>query len=145
MPEYTVWKYGDDLTIERTRGQGTKEMDGKIRVEDLDYARFLVERGCVVDPDPRKPTVQKAFREHGIKSFVRHSRLGYTDLQSEAAVEEAFMEAVSSLRKLGYKRITLKTGSYGMEALAMAIEYASLAGLDLLTIDGSGGGINGPI
>jgi glutamate synthase domain-containing protein 2 len=84
--------------------------------------------------------VQEAFKRHGIKSFARHSRLGYTDLSSADAVEENFMQAVDGLRKLGYKRITLKTGSYGMEALAMAIKYSSAANLDLLTIDGSGGG-----
>ena len=50
------------------------------------------------------------------------------------------MKEVQRLRKLGYQRITLKTGSYGMEALAMAIKFASEAKLDLLTIDGSGGG-----
>jgi glutamate synthase domain-containing protein 2 len=50
------------------------------------------------------------------------------------------MTAIADLRKMGYKRITLKTGSYGMEALAMAIKFATDAGLDLLTIDGSGGG-----
>ena len=50
------------------------------------------------------------------------------------------MESVKYLRELGYKRITLKTGSYGMEGLAMAIKYATEAELDLLTIDGSGGG-----
>jgi glutamate synthase domain-containing protein 2 len=50
------------------------------------------------------------------------------------------MKEVERLRKLGFKRITLKTGSYGMEALAMAIKFASDAELDLLTIDGSGGG-----
>ncbi len=50
------------------------------------------------------------------------------------------MTAVEYLRKIGYKRISLKTGSYGMEALAMAIKYASDAELDLLTVDGSGGG-----
>lgn len=50
------------------------------------------------------------------------------------------MKAVKHLRKISYKRVSLKTGSYGMEALAMAIKYASEAKLDLLTIDGSGGG-----
>jgi glutamate synthase domain-containing protein 2 len=50
------------------------------------------------------------------------------------------MNQIEYLRKLGYKRISLKTGSYGMEDLAMAIKFASDAGLDLLTIDGSGGG-----
>jgi glutamate synthase domain-containing protein 2 len=50
------------------------------------------------------------------------------------------MGEVDRLRQLGFKRISLKTGSYGMEALAMSIRFAADANLDLLTIDGSGGG-----
>jgi hypothetical protein len=140
VAQYVIDKYGDKVIIELKWGQGAKDIGGEIQVEDLDYALFLVDRGYVVDPDPRVPEVQEAFKKHGIKSFARHSRLGYTDLQSTDAVEENFMQAVADLRKLGYKRVTLKTGSYGMEALAMAIKYATDAELELLTIDGSGGG-----
>jgi hypothetical protein len=140
VAEYVIDKYGDKVIIELKWGQGAKDIGGEIQVEDLEYALFLVERGYVVDPDPRKPAVQEAFKKHGIKSFARHSRLGYTDLQSAAQVEDSFMKSVADLRKLGYKRVTLKTGSYGMEALAMSIKYASDAELELLTIDGSGGG-----
>ncbi len=50
------------------------------------------------------------------------------------------MSSVKYLRRLGFERITLKTGSYGMEELAMSIKFASEAGCDLLTMDGSGGG-----
>jgi glutamate synthase domain-containing protein 2 len=50
------------------------------------------------------------------------------------------MSSVEYLRSIGFKRITLKTGSYGMEELAMAIKFATDAKCDLLTIDGSGGG-----
>ncbi len=50
------------------------------------------------------------------------------------------MQRVDYLRKLGFSRITIKTGSYGMKALVMAIMFAADAGLDLMTIDGSGGG-----
>jgi glutamate synthase domain-containing protein 2 len=50
------------------------------------------------------------------------------------------MAGVEYLRSIGFKRITLKTGSYGMEELAMAIKFATDAKLDLLTIDGAGGG-----
>lgn len=140
VAEYVIDKYGDKVILELKWGQGAKDIGGEIQVEDLDYALFLKERGYVVDPDPTIPEVQEAFKRHGIKSFARHSRLGYTDLSSPDQVEAAFMDAVGHLRKLGYKRVTLKTGSYGMEALAMSIKYATQAKLDLLTIDGSGGG-----
>ena len=44
------------------------------------------------------------------------------------------------LRDLGFKRITLKTGAYGLRELAMAIKWCSRAKIDLLTIDGAPGG-----
>ncbi|WP_231615357.1 glutamate synthase-related protein [Novipirellula artificiosorum] len=140
VAEYVVDKYGDKVTIELKWGQGAKNIGGEIQVSTYDYAMFLKERGYVVDPDPSLPEVKDAFDRNAIRAFARHSRLGYTDLRSEAAVHENFMQSVDYLRGLGYERITLKTGSYGMEGLAMAIKYASETNLDLLTIDGSGGG-----
>ncbi|MGD0650973.1 MAG: glutamate synthase-related protein [Verrucomicrobiia bacterium] len=140
VAEYVIGKYGDKVIIELKWGQGAKDIGGEIQVTTYEYALFLKQRGYIVDPDPTLPHVKEAFERNAIRAFARHSRLGYTDLGSAAAVREAFMTEVSRLRKLGYKRITLKTGSYGMEALAMAIKFASEAKLDLLTIDGSGGG-----
>lgn len=140
VAEYIIQKFGDDVCIELKWGQGAKNIGGEIEVKSLDYALFLKKRGYLVDPDPELPEVQAAFQAGGIKGFARHSRLGYTDLPSVDAVRENFMETVAYLRKLGFTRISLKTGSYGMEALAMAIKYATEAELDLLTIDGSGGG-----
>lgn len=140
VAEYIIQKYGDDVCIELKWGQGAKNIGGEIEVKSLDYALFLKQRGYLVDPDPELPEVQAAFQAGGIKGFARHSRLGYTDLPSVEAVRQNFMETVDYLRKLGFARISLKTGSYGMEALAMAIKYATEAELDLLTIDGSGGG-----
>jgi glutamate synthase domain-containing protein 2 len=140
VAEYVIGKYGDKVVIELKWGQGAKCIGGEIQVTSLEYAQFLKKRGYVVDPDPTIPEVQEAFKSGSIKSIARHSRLGYTSLSSQEQVEADFMKAVKYLRKIGYKRISLKTGSYGMEALAMSIKYASEAKLDLLTIDGSGGG-----
>jgi len=140
VAEYVINKYGDKVIIELKWGQGAKDIGGEIQVTDLDYAIFLKKRGYVVDPDPTLPEVQEAFKKGAIKSIARHSRLGYTSLSSSQKVQDAFMSSVKYLRKIGYNRISLKTGSYGMEALAMAIKFATEAKLDLLTIDGSGGG-----
>jgi hypothetical protein len=140
VAEFLIEKYGDKVIIELKWGQGAKVIGGEIQVNSLDYALFLQKRGYIVDPDPSKPEVQEAFKHGAIKSIARHSRLGYTDKASVSEVREDFMKEVEYLRKLGYKRISLKTGSYGMEALSMAIKFASEAELDLLTIDGSGGG-----
>ncbi|MGD0335533.1 MAG: glutamate synthase-related protein [Candidatus Omnitrophota bacterium] len=140
VAEYVIEKYGDKAIIELKWGQGAKDIGGEIQVTSLEYATFLKKRGYVVDPDPTLPEVQEAFKHKAIRSFARHSRLGYTSLSSAEAVREDFMKAVKHLRKIGYERISLKTGSYGMEALAMSIKYATEAKLDLLTVDGSGGG-----
>ncbi len=140
VAEYVVDKYGEKCIIELKWGQGAKDIGGEIQVTSLDYALFLKNRGYVVDPDPSKPEVQAAFKEGSIKSFARHSRLGGTNLDSVGQVREDFMNSVKYLRSIGFKRITLKTGSYGMEELAMSIKFATDAKLDLLTIDGSGGG-----
>ena len=140
VAEYLIDKYGDQVIIELKWGQGAKDIGGEIQVTDLEYAKFLKDRGYVVDPDPYDPTVQEAFKQRAIQSFARHSRLGATDIDDSDGVEKAFKESVAYLRKLGYKRISLKTGAYGMEALAMAIRYAADCGLDLLTVDGAGGG-----
>ncbi|MDQ1329908.1 MAG: hypothetical protein QG578_171 [Thermodesulfobacteriota bacterium] len=50
------------------------------------------------------------------------------------------MREVDRLRKLGAKRVTLKTGAYPMRELAMAIRWSSDAKIDLLSIDGAPGG-----
>jgi len=140
VAEYVVDKYGEKCIIELKWGQGAKDIGGEIQVTSLEYALFLKDRGYVVDPDPTLPEVQEAFENGSIKSFARHSRLGGTNLDTVAQVREDFMSSVDYLRGLGFKRISLKTGSYGMEELAMAIKFSTDAKLDLLTIDGSGGG-----
>ena len=140
VAEFVAEKYGDKCIAELKWGQGAKNIGGEIQVKSLDYALFLKKRGYIVDPNPENPEVQQAYENGSVKSFARHSRLGATNLDTVGQVREDFMGTVEYLRSLGFKRITLKTGSYGMEELAMAIKFASDAKLDLLTIDGSGGG-----
>jgi hypothetical protein len=140
VAEYIASKYRDKVMVELKWGQGAKDIGGEIQVSDLGYADFLKARGYLVDPDCSLPEVREAFKNKSISGFARHSRLGYTNLGSWEAVREDFLAQVKSLRDLGFERISLKTGAYGMEALAMAIRLASEAELDLLTIDGAGGG-----
>ncbi len=140
VAEYVAEKYGDKCIIELKWGQGAKNIGGEIQVTSLDYALFLKNRGYIVDPDPSLPEVKEAFENGSIKSFARHSRLGATNMDTVDQVRRDFMGTVEYLRSIGFSRVTLKTGSYGMEELAMAIKFATDAKLDLLTIDGSGGG-----
>lgn len=140
VAEYLSEKYGNDIIIELKWGQGAKDIGGEIQVSSLEYAQFLKDRGYIVDPDPYNPVVIQGYENRAVTAFARHSRLGATNIHSTDEVRENFMNTVAYLRKLGFKRISLKTGAYGMENLAMAIRYAADAKLDLLTIDGAGGG-----
>ncbi|MBE0480454.1 MAG: FMN-binding glutamate synthase family protein, partial [Dehalococcoidia bacterium] len=106
---------------------------GEIKVGSLESALELQRRGYIVTPDPSDRLSQISFRDGSLKEFERHSRLGFID-------EEGFYTEVDRLRRLGFKRITLKTGAYSLRELAMAIKWGSQAGIDLLTIDGAGGG-----
>jgi glutamate synthase domain-containing protein 2 len=54
--------------------------------------------------------------------------------------EEPFLREVERLRKIGARYVTLKTGAYRPADLARAVKYASEAKIDLLTVDGAGGG-----
>ncbi len=132
VAEYVHKKHGLE-TIELKWGQGAKCIGGEIKVNSLERALELQERGYIVTPDPSNPINQAAFNEGAIKEFERHSRLGFVD-------EEGFYSEVRRLRDLGFKRITLKTGAYGLRELAMAIKWGSRARIDLLTIDGAPGG-----
>jgi glutamate synthase domain-containing protein 2 len=114
-------------------GQGAKCIGGEIKVDTLERALDLQKRGYIVTPDPSSEASQAAFKDGAIKEFERHSRLGFVD-------QEGFMKEVERLRGLGAKRVTLKTGAYPMRELAMAIKWSSDARIDLLTIDGAGGG-----
>lgn len=132
VPEYVIEKLGVEI-FELKWGQGAKDIGGEVKLSSLERALQLKERGYIVLPDPTNPAAQEAFKQGGISEFERHSRLGMVD-------EEAFHKEVERLRGLGAKYVTLKTGAYRAADLARAIKYSSDGKIDLLTIDGAGGG-----
>ncbi len=132
VAEYVFKKHGLN-TLELKWGQGAKCIGGEIKVNSLERALELQKRGYIVTPDPSNPVIQAAFKDGALREFERHSRLGFVD-------EEGFYAEVQRLRDIGFQRITLKTGAYGLRELAMAIKWSSKAKIDLLTIDGAPGG-----
>ncbi len=132
VPEYVIEKLGVEI-FELKWGQGAKDIGGEVKLPSIERAMQLKERGYIVLPDPTNPAAQKAFKSGGISDFERHSRLGMVE-------EESFLKAVEYFRSVGAKYVTLKTGAYRPADLARAIKYSSEAKIDLLTIDGAGGG-----
>lgn len=131
-PEYAVDKLGVEC-LELKWGQGAKNIGGEVKLKTIERALELKKRGYVVVPDPEDTVAVSAFKEGAFREFERHSRLGMVDYDS-------FMESVEHMRKIGAKFVSLKTGAYRVSDLARALRFASDAKIDLLTIDGAGGG-----
>jgi hypothetical protein len=132
VPEYVVEKLGVEI-IEMKWGQGAKDIGGEVKLPTLERADLLKSRGYVVIPDPAQAASRDAFRQGAFHEFERHSRLGMVS-------EDGFHREVERLRSIGTKHISLKTGAYRPADLARAVKWASDAKIDLLTVDGAGGG-----
>ncbi len=132
VQEYVIEKLGVEV-VELKWGQGAKDIGGEVKIKSLKKAQELKKRGYIVLPDPEDPNVIQAFEKGSFKEFERHSRLGMVE-------EESFMKRVEELRQAGAKHVFLKTGAYRPADLARAVKYASKAKLDMLTVDGAGGG-----
>ena len=130
--EYAIDKLGVE-GVELKWGQGAKDIGGEVKLPSVERAKLLKSRGYIVIPDPEDPVIQTAFKAGEIREFERHSRLGMVD-------KESFIKEVKRLRNIGAKYVTLKTGAYRPADLARAVKYASDAKIDLLTVDGAGGG-----
>ena len=130
--EYAIDKLGVEI-VELKWGQGAKDIGGEVKIKSLKKAQMLYKRGYVVLPNPTDPAVIKAFERGSFTEFERHSRVGMVN-------EEDFEKRVKELRKAGAKYIFLKTGAYRPADLARAVLFASKYGIDLLTVDGAGGG-----
>ncbi len=132
VQEYALRKLGV-TSVELKWGQGAKDIGGEVKIRDLAKAQELQRRGYVVLPDPSDPMVIDAFKRGSFHEFERHSRVGMVE-------RDAFLRRVEELRRMGAKHVNLKTGAYRPADLARAVKFASLAGLDLLTVDAAGGG-----
>jgi glutamate synthase domain-containing protein 2 len=130
--EYAIEKLGVEA-VELKWGQGAKNIGGEVKIRDLAKAQLLYERGYVVLPNPTNPGVIDAFKRGAFKEFERHSRVGMV-------TEESFAQRVDELRAAGAKYVFLKTGAYRPADLARAVKFASKYKIDLLTVDGAGGG-----
>lgn len=130
--EYALQELGVEA-VEIKWGQGAKDIGGEVKLPSLERALDLKRKGYIVLPDPEDEKVQEAFRAGAFREFERHSRLGMVTPGS-------FLRRVEELRQAGAKYVFLKTGAYRPRDLALAVRLASEAGIDLLTVDGAGGG-----
>lgn len=132
VQEYALSELGVEA-VEIKWGQGAKDIGGEVKLNTLERALQLKSRGYIVLPNPKDPHVQAAYKAGAFTEFERHSRIGMV-------TEESFYARVEELRKAGAKYIFLKTGAYRPADLARALKFASDAKIDMVTVDGAGGG-----
>ena len=132
VQEFAIENLGVEA-VELKWGQGAKDIGGEVKITSLEKAQELYKRGYVVLPNPTDPEVVESFKNGVFHEFERHSRVGMVE-------EESFIKRVEELRAAGARYVTLKTGAYRPADLARAIKFASIAEIDLLTVDGAGGG-----
>jgi len=132
VPEYVVERLGVEA-IELKWGQGAKDIRSGVKLPSPERVHRFQEQGYIVFPGLHDPIHQQVYKRSAFKELESHSRLALVD-------EEAFVREVERLRSLGAKYVTLKTDAYRPADLARAVKCASKARVDLLTVDGAGGG-----
>lgn len=103
------------------------------RVAKIEDARRFKALGYVVRPDPDDPAVAAAF---GAGIGPLFERIGKLPMWTP----EELTRRVAELRRLGAERICLKTGPFAPRDIRVILELASGSGVDLVTLDGAGGG-----
>ncbi len=136
--EYAIEKLGV-TSVELKFGQAAKGIQGLGRVKSIDEAIKLKEMGYLIYPDPTDPVVAERYKNLMGQTFEKIGKLPMWD-------EAYLIKRVSELKKLGAKRVCFKTGPYDGKDLIHILKIASLAGVDLVTFDGAGGGTgNSPV
>ncbi len=123
----------DVTSLEIKFGQGAKAIGGEVRLNTIERAKLLQERGYLVIPDPSDPIVEQQYRDGLILDFERHSRVGI-------ATTEQVLEEIDQVRENGAKNIFIKTGAYRPSATAWIIRMGVEGKVDGMTFDGAGGG-----
>ncbi len=130
--DYAI-KYLNVETVELKFGQAAKGIQGMGRLKTIEEAMRLKQMGYLVFPDPTDENV-KANYEKGIG--LTFEKVGKLPVWNETHL----LKRVNALRQLGAKRICFKTGPFDTRDLMHLLKIASVAGVDLVTFDGAGGG-----
>lgn len=130
--EYALSKLGVK-SVELKFGQAAKGIQGMGRVDRIGDALRFKALGWLVLPDPEDPAVAAAHARGEGPRFERIGRLPMWD-------GETLVARVARLRQLGAERVCFKTGPFAPRDLAAILRTASEAGVDLVTLDGAGGG-----
>ncbi len=123
----------DVRSVELKFGQAAKGIQGMGRVAKIEDALRFKALGYIVLPDPTDPAVAEAYARGVGPVFEKIGKLPLW-------TPEELVRRVAELRRLGAERVCFKTGPFDPRDIAAILEIASEAGVDLVTLDGAGGG-----
>lgn len=136
--EYAILKLGV-TSVELKFGQAAKGIQGYGKLGSLEDALRFHGMGYVVYPDPTDPKIVENYKNGSSRAFERIGKLPMWNA-------EQLVYRVAELRRLGAKRVCFKTGPYDPQDIVRILKIASQAGVDLVTLDGAGGGTgNSPV
>jgi hypothetical protein len=130
--EYAIAKLGV-RSVELKFGQAAKGIQGMGRLAGIQDARRFKALGWLVLPDPEDPAVAEAWERGEGPHFEKIGRLPMWD-------EAHLVARVARLREIGAERVSFKSGPFAPRDIATILRVASEAGVDLVTLDGAGGG-----
>ena len=136
--DYVIPKLGVK-SVELKFGQAAKGIQGMGRINNLEEALKLQNKGYLVYPDPSDEKVAENFKNGKGPIFEKVGKLPLWN-------EEILKNRIAHLRELGAERICFKTGPFDPKDLIRILKIASENEVDLVTFDGAGGGTgNSPV
>lgn len=132
VPEFAIAKLGVK-SVELKFGQAAKGIQGMGPVAKIEDARRFKALGYIVRPDPDDPAVAAA---HAAGIGPQFEKIGKLPMWRP----EELLKRVGELRQLGAERVCFKTGPFAPRDIRRILEIASEARVDLVTLDGAGGG-----
>jgi hypothetical protein len=130
--EYAIEHLGIK-SVELKFGQAAKGIQGMSKVTDLNAALRFKKLGYIIIPDPTDPIIVENYTKGIGPVFEKVDKLPMWS-------PEKLIQRVAGLKKLGAERVCFKTGPFDPRDIATILEIASETGVDLVTLDGAGGG-----
>ncbi|MDO4834731.1 MAG: glutamate synthase-related protein [Bacillota bacterium] len=125
-------KYGFDA-IEIKFGQAAKGIQPAIKLGSLEEALEKKKLGLDVYPDPEDERIAELYSSGKGSHFFSFNELPMW-------TEEKLEKKIGDLRNMGAKNIYFKMAGYDREDIETVLRFASKFKVDMVTIDGAGGG-----
>ncbi len=133
LPEYAIKNHGCEA-IEFKFGQSAKgTQPARLIAGGYEEALKKHAEGHIVRPDPTTPEMKKKAEEGCCPNFYACHRLPLWNTKF-------MINRVKQLKEMGLKNVYFKMAGYDPHDMETVLRIAALAGVDMVTFDGAGGG-----